>query len=42
MVPDLLRDTLVQVHIPTDKPMFESESSLMTTDCPVGELVNQC
>ena len=35
MVPDLRRETPVQVHIPTDKPMFESESSRMTTYCPV-------
>lgn len=35
MVPDLQRETPVQVHEPTDNPMFESESSLMTTYFPL-------
>lgn len=33
MVPDLRRETPLQVRKPTDKPGYESEDSLMTTTC---------
>jgi len=35
MVPDLRRETPVQVRVSTDKPMLDSESSRMTAYCPV-------